>query len=620
MEYHLGENGQYKLTEKALNHIIKGDLSDRQLQDKNSKTILKKIITGGLHTWQAWCDFLNLRPDINHGVNNTTEKYENWYYARRLQNDVILLKIPIDCFNSKAANLTKFPQTYYKSGYLWKTLFPAYFDQNNIVTAIDEALRNIDIEETKKDLIIGYFNKKELFKSIKIRIQLQGNTIVSAFPTWSQPMTGNNGKPFSHIDAINTVISSSCIFLEEDYKKFYDATEQKHSKELLKYYFDELPDIIKTRKRYPKKQTEKERVVYNAERKVQLKRFGESLTDQEALHLKNICIKDEILRYPNQFMRYAFSKHYDLINKNLKYLNSVSSYQNLLELLTILSAYDKENKKFYAFDVISQLMKTRFIITGGLDQWEIKRLSNKIIDVIEDYSDRKITLSFLKLLSVSPIRVAFYIEFNLNTYFVTSPEFIGFTVLPQNPLTENHYYDYVAQNLGINYTTNFSNNFNISFVKDIQNEHLNGMKKIKYCVNFSDANEFSFFSTGLQRLFDTIDDQHLNNDEIKLLETIIFDYYRCVASNIQRSITKNKNILAQDLDFGDKDFIKYTKAKHEYQFLWTLNRMMIEDICEKLEKKGFTVESDNLEKNYLSIYSELRKIPMPKGVPEYLEN
>lgn len=48
--------------------------------------------------------------------------------------------------------------------------------------------------------------------------------------------------------------------------------------------------------------------------------------------------------------------------------------------------------------------------------------------------------------------------------------------------------------------------------------------------------------------------------------------------------------------------------------------MMIEDICEKLEKKGFTVESDNLEKNYLSIYSELRKIPMPKGVPEYLEN
>ncbi len=613
--HNLGIEGKYKLSESGLAHIVNGNLSDRQDKDENGNTILTKIISGGLHTIDAWNSFLNHRPDIKHGLVFNPKDSENWYYARKLQNGVILLRIPRNCFQSQAANITKFPETYYKSGYLWKSLFPIGFTKDNIIQTIDEALHNIDENESDESLLIGYANKDDLFKSMKIRIQIRENEILSAFPTWEQPMTGNNGKPFSHIDSINTIISSSCVFVNNDEENYISNTLGNWDIDTINYFYNAIPDILKDRK--PPKKT-KERKHQLIERNKELIAYGEKLSEDEVSQLYDLCNKEEYIRHAPDFIRFAYNVDFKRIKDVLKVRNSISLYQNLLELITIINAWDIKNGGIYAFKIIKTLLKVRFIRTGGLDQWEMKRLSNIILKTVESYNRSDLALEFIADLIISPLRIAFYVEFNLNPYFLPDPVLIGLTGHEELPLSEKHFYDYVVQNLGINYTQNFEDDFNKQLAKNIQvADHIYGLIIVKNMIPFAVGSDFNYFSMSIIDICKLID---INNDSIKIIEQFVFDYYRCVAANIQRIIAKHKNLLIRDLYYGDKDFIKYTKAKHEYKFLWMINKIMIEELSQIYRDKGYSNEADKLEEKYLSLFKEVMKIPMPKSVPAYLKS
>ncbi len=615
MTYNLGIEGKYKLAESGLNHIINGNLSDRQDKDENGNTILTKIISGGLHTIDAWNSFLNHRPDIKHGLVFNPENNENWYYTRKLQNGVILLRIPRSCFQSQAANITKFPETYYKSGYLWKSLFPIGFTKDYIIQIIDEALHNIDEKESDESLLIGYVNKDDLFKSIKIRIQIREDEILSAFPTWEQPMTGNNGKPFSHIDSINTIISSSCVFVNNDKEKYVSSTLDNWDINTVNNFYNATPDIIKNRK--PPKKT-KERKQQLIERNKVLIAYGENLSEDEVKQLYDLCNSEEYIRHTPDFIRFAYNINFKNIKDVLKVRNSIFLYQNLLELIIIINAWDLKNGSRYAFKIIKTLLKIRFIRTGGLDQWEMKRLSNVILKTVESYRCSDLALEFMTDLIISPLRIAFYVEFNLNPYFLPNPAFIGLTGHEELPLTDRHFYDYVVQNLGINYTHNFEDDFNIELAKNIQNaDHIYGSQIVKNMIPFAVGSDFNYFSMSIINICKLID---INNDSIKIIDQFVFDYHRCVAANIQRILAKHKTLLIRDLDYGDKDFIKYTKAKHEYKFLWMINKIMIGELSETFRNEGYSNEADKLEEKYLSLYKEVVKIPMPKSVPVYLKS
>lgn len=615
MTHKLGVEGKYSLSEKAINHIVNGDFSNRQEKDENGKTILTKIIAGGLHTMGAWEKFINHRQDIKHALLFNPDNNEKWYYARELQNEVILLKIPKNCFKSQAANITKFPETYYKSGYLWKSLFPLKFSKSDIINAIDEALHNIDEAESDNSLLIGYFNKSDFFKSMKIRVQVRENEILSAFPTWGQPMTGNNGKPFSHIDSINTIISSSTIFGNGDKNKYLSQTLKKWNIETINYFIENTPNILKSRK--PPKGT-KDRIQQLKERNDKLISYGENLSKKGIKSLYNLCDTEEYKRHTVDFIRFAYEIDFKRINKYLKVRNSISLYQNIQELLIIINAWDLKNQETYAFKIIKNILEVRFIRTGGLDQWEMKRFSNLVLKIVESYNNSTISLEFVKSLIVSPLRIAFYVEFNLNPYFNSIPYVIGLTGNTNMPLNEKHFYDYVVQNLGINYTKNFEDDFNLKIAKEIQtSEHTYGSKIIKYLIPFSVGTDFNYFSNSILTICSQIT---INNYSIKKLEQFVFDYHRCVAANIIRVIAKNKEVLIKELDYGDKGFLKYTKAKHEYKFLWFLNKMMIEELSKIYRKNNFNSEADKLESKYLSIYKEVKKIPIPKSLPEYLES
>lgn len=116
MDFKLGIEKEYTLSEGSLNHIINGDISERHDKNEGGKPFLTKILSGGLHTLDAWNTFLDYRPEIKHALLFEPRNMETWYYTRELQNGVILLKIPRECFQSQAAKITLFPETFYK----WK--------------------------------------------------------------------------------------------------------------------------------------------------------------------------------------------------------------------------------------------------------------------------------------------------------------------------------------------------------------------------------------------------------------------------------------------------------------------------------------------------------------------
>lgn len=182
----LGNAGQYELSQAAFDHIIEGDTKDRPVTTP-SGTVVEKVLAGGLHTYHGWRNFVSQHPKIVHLRQFRVGVDEGWWFARELQNGVITLKIPRRLFNKSAASITQQPDTHYKSGYLWKTLFPRSYSNEKICDAIGEALGKIDKElsdeltAAKPDgVLYGYTAVDEPFTAMLIRIQVRGNQIMSA--------------------------------------------------------------------------------------------------------------------------------------------------------------------------------------------------------------------------------------------------------------------------------------------------------------------------------------------------------------------------------------------------------------------------------------------------------
>jgi hypothetical protein len=612
----LGPNGRYSLSDAALQHILIGDISQKQEKDAYNKTILTPVIAGGLHTVKGLKNFLQLRQDIQHGLFFEPDKQETWYYARELQNGVILVKIPREGFQSKAAKITQFPETYYKSGYLWKTLFPEDYTKEIILQAIDEALHKQDREECEEGLIIGYTNNPDLFKVLKIQIQVRGTDIMSAFPTWTQPMTGNNGKPFSHIDAINTVISGSSLFFREELKSIQSIANAANETKLEALYKETPAFLIKR----PKQKSADYRVEQKKLRETNLKKVAQDIKETEVDKLIELIIKDEYLRFPFITMNGFYHTSYNKITQYLKYKNAVALYQNLWESFFVINQWDLANNRKKLIPVIKRFLQTRFINTGGLDQWEIKRLSNLLLKIVHSYGSSEITEDFLTLLSTSPCRIGFYVEFNVDTFFNKDIKIIGIDDYHEKPLAVRHFLDFVTQNLGINYTYNFSDDFNQQVAIRVQ--EYAGKKAPQLandCVAFAVAKDFNLFIASLNSLCETLE---INKKTIAILDDILYDYHRCLATNIQRVIVKHKELFSihpDDYVFGTPEFNLFAKAKHEYRFLSTMNQLMVEEISKKIKDKGYSDEAVRLVDKYVPMFSEVMKIPMPKSIPPYSE-
>jgi hypothetical protein len=99
-------------------------------------------------------------------------------------------------------------------------------------------------------VLYGYSLLDEPFKTLKLRIQVRGNQIQSAFPAWKQPATGNNGKPYFHSHSINFNLPEPTI-LHKQFARVWGpvfSNNQFSMLELLKL----TPEFILRRPRRPR--------------------------------------------------------------------------------------------------------------------------------------------------------------------------------------------------------------------------------------------------------------------------------------------------------------------------------------------------------------------------------
>jgi hypothetical protein len=613
MDYQLGPQKNYVLKSAALQHILHGDLTKRN-ERLDGKTMLTTILTGGLHTFEAWEAFLAVRPDIKHGLFFNENAGEDWYFIRETNNGVMLLKMPRSAFQNNAAKMTKMAENYYNSGYLWKTLFPKGYDEVAIVKAIDEALTNQDIEETTADHITGYTKNEDPFKVLKVRIQLKGHEIHSAYPTWGQPMTGNEGKPYSPSEGLRIVVAASTLFTEFDLIRSNNLFAS-FNKTAFQELMDKTPHFILARKR---SEMGKDRVRQRQIRQKELGQIASKLTTEAVAQIYKLAMSDIYIRYPFAFLRSMYDEYYLEITQSLRTKNAGMLYQNFHELLTVLACRDKADKSKRAFEIIKRYLKVHFIFTGGIDQWEAKRISSLMMDIIIEYNDEKISREFVALLNTSPARIAIFTDFNTYTLLSPKPEITGLTGIPE-PLYLNHFYEYVVQQLGINYTWNFDATFNRQKAIEAQQYARYGIELAKDQVTYSLASDFHFFSEQFGKLCGTM---KINGDSVKLIEEILLTYKRCMAVNLQRIMVMHRELLRkheEEYEFDTPEHIRFTHAKHEHQFIRQLYEMMLQEIAELFKTAGFHEEGDKLAEKYGKIVKEAGKIPIPKSVPSGLK-
>ncbi len=629
--YNIGPEGKYFLSEAALSHIMHGDFTERLIEVHGQRTGDKEtILKGGLHTYQAWMDFKNSRNDIVHLKKYNSNTHKLWYYARSLQNGVITLKIPRELFQSKAANLTKFPDTYYKSGYLWKTLFPKEKTKDDILNIIDEALFNLDREETQSGILIGYALMAHPFTGLKIRIQCIENKINSAFPTWEQPMTGNTGKAFSHADTISfTIALSTEYFDESDNNEFIESNIYMHTLGITSVLLN-TPSFLLSRPVLP---NNGELDIWMSSREVELSSISKNMSENNIQYLQKYLEDSFICKNGYPFQQGAYHEIYGDLEKDIALFNAISISQNIIECITVINNYDQINKTTYLMGSMTHILLNKVLYTGALDSWNNKVLHNKILDFILLYHNTNIIPMYINAISQSPIRSSLYTEFDLanicykkefNLMNEDDAKLFAIMNLPiDNYIIKPKYFkDYLLLNLSENYFMNFDEKTRDNFVDNIIKElGVNFEKMVDHSTNLTSIKDFIFFQEKFNQLTEIIITKQIvgiNNDSLSI---IIKDFFRIQTAQRMKVFLRKSDFELNAMDYFDYDSEEYklhTLIKHERR----VNVFSLEWFLDDALKIATYMNDEKLiiaiDKYKSSVWTE--RPPQSKFIPSYIKH
>ncbi|GEM_PF-1869238 len=617
----LGSEEEYELSESALNHIVNGDTVVRPIIVDGRKTT-EPALSGGLHTLSAWQVISSKYPKIVHLLEYNSEEHKDWFYARELQNGVITLKLPRSIFTGAGAKITMQPDNYYKSGYLWKTLYPECFSNGDIINSIAEALENIDREdstfptdEQPMGVLYGYALLEDPLKTLKLRVQIKGNKIISAFPSWEQPFTGNNGKPYSHTNSINFNIAESTVNFLEHYKTWGRAFPKGYFN--MDSFLDITPDFILYR---TKRDINIGIESWRDTREKTLIDIGNSITEEEAkaveIYLHDyVCSKDPFGIQINIYKNFLKD-----IKENDGIFNAAQLLENIAECTQVLTHYDLKNQTRKSLDFIFKFMNMAVVHTGGLCSLLFKRVLGEFIEVALGHHDNGSRSEFFEALASSPSRAALYTEFDLSPFIKENNDmWLGLAGLPKVDveLKSEHLFSYLALNLGENYLMSFSKEQRLAIAKSCFSETPIKLM-LSHSMSFLSGADFQFFMPvrlPLEML--TSKEPPVEKDLIAVLR----DYSRILVLYRQRIVLEDIESYSAKLDYakyGSEEFFALIKQKHKRDFVWMMHNVMLNDM-HKLAKK---LKYEKLEGKVKETKRVLPKevIPMPKAIPEYIVN
>lgn len=602
-KYTLSNGITLELTDRAINHIVYGDITTKPINTPTGR-IGKNVISGGLHTVSGWTDFKKNCNGLKHLVYYNSDVDTEWFYARELQNEVILLKLPIGLLTSKAAKMTRSPEINYKSGYLWKTLFPKSIGFDDIPNVIDEVVKNLNYKESRDGELIGYINISDPLKTMRVSILYRNGEINSAFPTWTQPNTGNNGKPFSYFDNIGHVISGSTVFFEDD--QSIDAFKSS--------MFSENPEIedihritptIFLKRTFPTDDLDS----WRSQRRSILKKHAEALSASEV---------EDIYRYITDFVicKLSFQLGYGYVNKygvpdNPEIVNALLYAQNIIDGLFIIYFCNESEEKF---PVLIKYLLENMVTYGYIDSWNKRRIHLAILELCWMTHDPEIMKSYVEHFSKSPTRRELFIEYDCESLmkrnaFVTDMlpwniphEFAIIKSPPSNsPITMEDFLNFARDNLGESYAfclnergrniflSSYMKDDNITPITELNLKHISQM----------DFYNFSFyFGIFVDKYIELIPDV-----QESFFIDITRDYFKMQVAQRHRTNLNYKeyaHIVPLPHPPIGKDFLYAVILKHER----ISNFTRTEDFIKKIGDLAEALENEKLKdmvKTYLGL-------------------
>lgn len=612
-----GNAGEYELSKDALEHILWGHTVVRPRAaggDRGAETVL----AGGLHTYEGWKRFLALHPKIVHLLLFQVGVHDAWWFARSLQNGVITLKIPRRLFTGNAASITQKPDNFYKSGYLWKTLFPTHYSEVDILEAIGEALINIDREdstmptaEKPAGVIYGYAATDHPLTAIKIRIQLRGNQIHSAFPAWDQPRTGNNGKAYSHEHSISFAISESSLDAEKFYEPYGPVFANK--KFDLEELLERTPEFIKKRK--PRNPAERTSVSLAARAKI-LSKFAakaghKDLKVIDAYLADYPCSKD-----PFGVQRGIYANRLTEIDRSSAVFNAAQLTENVGECFWVLGAIDERLKTRRMIDAMVRFLSMAIVHTGGLNTLMFKVLLGDMVSLALTHHNALALREILSALSSSPCRATLYTEFDLRQFFKRTDK-VGFDLSApiEVALTTNHLLEFIAFNLGENYLLVFNKEERLALARDVLDRG-DQWRLSKDVMSRLAGRDFDFFMPEVIDLSKTTTPMlPIESD----LMAITRDYGRMMVMLRQRIVLEDTGAYEAELDslkIGTPEYAKLARQKQKY---W-LVRFMHDRMLQTAKTFADSVGYKELGKACHAAVERLPKerVPLPKRIPDYI--
>lgn len=613
----LGNAGQYELSQAAFDHIIAGDTTDRPVKTL-SGTMVEKVLAGGLHTYDGWQKFVSQHPKTVHLMQFRVGIDEGWWFARELQNGVITLKIPRRLFNKSAASITQQPDTHYKSGYLWKTLFPRSYSDENISNAIGEALGKIDEELSDKlsaakpdGVLYGYTAVDDPFTAMLIRIQVRGNQIMSAFPAWDQPLTGNNGKPYSHAQSISFLLAESVV----DSSAFKGAYGPVFPSQ--RFDLDALlattPEFIRTRRR--RNPGDLVNVRHKA-RGPELVRFAYTATSADldvidAYLADYPCAKD-----PFATQAAVYANFLAELDRKLAIFNAAQVTENIGECLWVLTRCDEKFNTRRAVNAMVRFLGMALVHTGGLNTLMFKALIGDMVSLAMVHPDPTALHDVLNALATSPCRAAVYTEFDLIPYaWQRDEEKFDPSAPIEIMLTVDHLLEFLASNLGENYLLVLDKEQRLQFARNFLDFH-DQWRLAADVMSKLAGRDFDFF---MPTVLDLTELDSQTPPEEKDLDNIIYDYSRMMVMMRQRIVLEDPAAYSTKLEDIDKSMPSHAdlvRQKFKYFHVRSMHLQMLEKAKAYADRVGYAKLSKSCDEAIHRLPKE--GVPLPKLIPDYI--
>lgn len=610
-EFTLSGGKKLKISEDALNHIVKGDFAIRPLKDQKNM----EVLSGGLHTYDGWIDFKNKYPnELEHLHNYNSELHKYWYYARELSNGVITLRLPKELFTGKASKITLCPDDYYTSGYLWKTLFPKGYDASKILESIEEAILNEDKEQSKKGQIVGYINKSSPLETIKIIILYRGGTINSVYPAWTQPNSGNNGKPYSHYENIGFIVSQSTEYFDDE------ISRPPHKFTGAEFTSEELPrntPALFTSRDIP---DNSETPVIWAERRIEeLKsiKLNDAENDSIFKYLNDFCL----VKYYPEITSGAYAHIYSDLKSDHERYNSFQIVQNFIDGLNYLHLKGQLTRLISTIEYLLKNMISHTLY----DLLAKKRILSTMLNIVVKENNAELSYKFIAALSKSPIKREVYLEYNLDSLHKKKitvptedlPEELYSIINPSLDfnLCLNDYVEILKETIGETYTLNFTDDqIDIMLEEIISNQEVNFDKLVSDSISYLSRDEF----TSLSDCIETILNSAIKYEDAESLSIhtglILRDY--CRIQFAHRLKINARYIMYHDYSHPDEFYLPFDKnlllgtvLKHER----IINNIKLESFTDGIisySKAAFDKNLENDTNNFIKkIGQEVPPLP-----------